>query len=816
MSPTPAAAAPQGGEPSGSQAIRRDWLDVTVRLATSWVGLFTAYVAALILGLTKFRELTAGLQQAGLPPWSGIALIAAFPILALVFSTIPSVIDQRRIKRRSEIKVDVGARPYFTLRPRDTEEGFERADQAHESVLRWIRNSKAPVLYLTGVSGSGKSSLLTAWVIPKLRSDGHVVITVRGYEQFFDRIKEKVLEPNLIWAQPSVKNADLTNLLERACQRLGDRRLIVTVDQFEEFLILKNDEQQKACQQFLSGIHIDGLTFLLVYRPEYEPLIQDQAWAAMQLDTNRKMIAAFTENAAVEFLRKSGLTVNPDLTQAILHEAAEIEQGTAGLIRPVTINLCGLVLSRFSGGLPSRFRGGIIRGFLRDSLRLPEVRDVAQKIIPNLITDNLTKRPCTIAQMAQAAQLAPFVVRACMLRLGESDCAIVRPLDEQQETWEISHDFLVPLLDALVIRRTASIWRRTRPWMPWAAAVALAVIAFALPLVKPDPRVALSKQGWKISEPEGVLTLERNDDIPPASVSVLRGLPSPYSLAIFGGDVTDVSALRDLKSLTSLYLRDTKVADVSALKGLKSLTSLYLDGTDVTDVSALRDLKSLTSLYLRDTKVADVSALKDLKSLTDLDLSSTKVADVSALKDLKSLTDLDLSSTKVADVSALKDLKSLTDLGLISTKVADVSALKDLKSLTNLRLGGTRVADVSALKDLKSLTILGLSGTRVADVSALKDLKSLTDLGLSRTKVVDVSALKDLKNLTSLDLSATNVADVSPLKDLQSLTSLDLSGTNVKDISVLKDLKSLTSLSLRSTNVKDVSSLKQSGILIYR
>jgi len=31
----------------------RDWIDVTVRLATSWVGLFTAYVVALLLALTK-------------------------------------------------------------------------------------------------------------------------------------------------------------------------------------------------------------------------------------------------------------------------------------------------------------------------------------------------------------------------------------------------------------------------------------------------------------------------------------------------------------------------------------------------------------------------------------------------------------------------------------------------------------------------------------------------------------------------------------------------------------------------------------------
>ena len=115
-----------------SSASGRDWVDVTVRLATSWAGLFTAYVAALILGLTKYKELTAAFQQFGLPPWSGIVLIAAFPVCALVFSTILSVVDQKRIRRRSQIKVDIGDRPYFTLRPRETEENI-RASRSGSS-----------------------------------------------------------------------------------------------------------------------------------------------------------------------------------------------------------------------------------------------------------------------------------------------------------------------------------------------------------------------------------------------------------------------------------------------------------------------------------------------------------------------------------------------------------------------------------------------------------------------------------------------------------------------------------------------------------
>src|SRR5579864_6622753 len=584
----------------------------TVRLATSWVGFFTAYVVALILALTKFKELTKGFNDMGIPPWIGVALIAAFPLLALVFSTIPTFIEQRRIKRYSEITgfIQTG---YFTLRPRENEESFERADNAHQEILHWIANSEEPVLYLTGASGTGKSSLLSAWAIPKLRRENHVVIQLRGYEDdLLARIKDKLLEPGVIWDRAPDKTDDLRSLLNRATQRLGERRLFIVVDQFEEFLILKDENRHSGFRQFLAEKPTSGLVFLLVYRPEYEGFIEEQPRPKLQLETNRRVIRAFTENAALNFMDQSRLKVSPDLMRAVLREASEIEQ-TTGLIRPVTINLCGLVLSRFSSGLPRRFRGGLIRGFLRESLSLPEVRDVAEKIIPQFISDSVTKRPRTLTDLGRATALAPSAVRACLRRLGESDRAIVRPLDQQQETWEISHDFLVPLLYAIVARRTVSLWRRFRPWLPWTATAVMAIAAVAVPLMtRQNPRAILITQGWTVREDRGVLQVQRQDNIPPASMSILRGLHPPLSLTLDGPNVTDLSALRELKNLRVLYLTGTKVTDVSALREMKNLTRLNLSDTNVTDISALRELKSLTQLILSNTKVTN-EALRALK-----------------------------------------------------------------------------------------------------------------------------------------------------------------------------------------------------------
>lgn len=192
----------------------------------------------------------------------------------------------------------------------------------------------------------------------------------------------------------------------------------------------------------------------------------------------------------------------------------------------------------------------------------------------------------------QATQLPLSAVRACLRRLGESDRVIVRPLDQQQETWEISHDFLVSLLDSIVARRTVSMWRRFRPWLPWTTTAIMGIAAVAISLMThQNPTELLRKQGWKVSENQGVIVVERDGPIPPESLPILRG--SPFRLVLRDPEVSDVTALKELKSLTALDLSGTKVGDVTALKELKSLTALDLSNTPVTDVTALKELKSL-------------------------------------------------------------------------------------------------------------------------------------------------------------------------------------------------------------------------------
>lgn len=238
---------------------------------------------------------------------------------------------------------------------------------------------------------------------------------------------------------------------------------------------------------------------------------------------------------------QAGVQVRDDILRDVLHEAAETE-GTKGIIRPVTINLCGLVLQRFASGLPRGFRpGSLIRGFLRESVLLPSIRDIAPVLVPHLITSYATKRPRTVAELASDTASDPAAVRGCLRVLGHSDSAIVRPLDEEQQTWEISHDFLVPLLDSIVARWRMLFWRRLRSWLPWIAATATVVAMLVAANWRPDPIAELTKLGWTGHQTDKGLELYLEGPPPQQTLKALQRTSQPLQVTI--GKVDNIADL---------------------------------------------------------------------------------------------------------------------------------------------------------------------------------------------------------------------------------------------------------------------------------
>src|SRR5262249_17020018 len=92
----------------------------------------------------------------------------------------------RRILKALAVKSGIEQTGYFRIGPyQDTIEDrtkFSRPDRAEAKVLQCINKSSQVPLYLTGDSGCGKSSLLNAFVLPKLREHGWTVVEARAWQ----------------------------------------------------------------------------------------------------------------------------------------------------------------------------------------------------------------------------------------------------------------------------------------------------------------------------------------------------------------------------------------------------------------------------------------------------------------------------------------------------------------------------------------------------------------------------------------------------------------------------------------------------------
>jgi hypothetical protein len=108
------------------------------------------------------------------------------PVIVFPWKTVPRLIEWRH--KRSFIKGSqkdattstsfVSAASYFLIGPYGEERcgKYARADGMHITVLDWLHER---ILILTGSSGTGKSSLLNAFVIPALR-ESKPQATVQG------------------------------------------------------------------------------------------------------------------------------------------------------------------------------------------------------------------------------------------------------------------------------------------------------------------------------------------------------------------------------------------------------------------------------------------------------------------------------------------------------------------------------------------------------------------------------------------------------------------------------------------------------------
>ena len=217
-------------------------------------------------------------------------------------------------------------------------------------------------------------------------------------------------------------------------------------------------------------------------------------------DANWFNLNALSRGEARELLDQR-LKLHEREREKVLDEASEVDD-LPGLVRPITLNMLGLVLQRARGGaLAGTAPGRLIQNYLRSAMAQPGIDDLAPRLLEPMITDKGTKRPVDEPKLVEATGAEPRLVRKALLLLAEE--GVVRELEPERHVWEISHDFVARQLGQIIPRLRPSRLRRLQTTLAPVALLAWLVLLPVLALAGPElmeryARNALADEGVRI------------------------------------------------------------------------------------------------------------------------------------------------------------------------------------------------------------------------------------------------------------------------------------------------------------------------------
>ena len=385
--------------------------------------------------------------------------------------------------------------PYQGLIPYEADDALFFFGREKETRLIAANLFAAPLTLLYGASGVGKSSILRAGVINHLRArDDVLVVEFHTWQtEPLGDLQAAIAEAVASANGQGVPPADSTSLAEylAACAARLDRRLMVILDQFEEYFLYHPQDdafaqefptavmQADAPVSFLIAIREDALAKLDRFEGRI-PILFDNYLRIEHLD--RKAARAAIAEPIKQYNRLHAqdaeqISIEPKLVEAVLEqvETGQVILGEAGrgvvkgqaIEAQIETPYLQLVMTRLwdeemrAGSHILRLEtmdrlGGaerIVRTHLDAvmSTLLPDEQEIAASVFHYLVTPSGTKIAHTVSDLAEYAQLPQMQLSPVLEKLCRGDVRILRPVapPPDQPTklrYEIFHDVLAPAI----------------------------------------------------------------------------------------------------------------------------------------------------------------------------------------------------------------------------------------------------------------------------------------------------------------------------------------------------------------------------------
>jgi hypothetical protein len=446
-----------------------------------------------------------------------------------------------------------------------------------------MRDTQKPILFLSGASGAGKTSVLEAYVLPILKEMGWHVIELRA-------------AANLV---PDFDKAIA------AARRRGNRLLLV-FDQFEEFVIQNELARREEHRQFVLSVRkvrdaqTPGVQLLFAFRTEYQSAVEALELDVLSSRSTWIEVAPFSRSAARQFMESAPERPSLELIERLLNGIDALEE-TPGLYRPITLNMMGLMFQRFD----REFRGNpnkLIQEYLEGAIRRGVIQAVAPRVVAEMITPAGTKRTQTVDGIASATALRRADVIACLNQLSSK--GLVRRIGDASDLWELSHDFIARQFAILLPNLRPPRWRQVYDYGTAILFVlVLAGAVFGVPIYlerRAMDRLADLYVSVSGSGSDRTATFCRNENAAEADRSSL-----PY-FCVYGSP-------------------DARLMEAAPLLRQLKIPKIDLASTGTSDLSPLRNLKDVTVVIATDDEIQSLEPLFDMPALKELDISDSHV-----------------------------------------------------------------------------------------------------------------------------------------------------------------------------------------------
>ncbi|HSR53087.1 MAG TPA: protein kinase [Acidobacteriota bacterium] len=458
--PPPAAAAELVVSPSPSvsaKANRTGWVEGL--LHKSWKRSLPAALAAAAL---------AGLATSALHYWllgpgggwvlSGLAVAALGLALGLRYRRsrpTPPVLDGSTAFR--------GLVPFLEA---DRERFFGRATDV-EAIMPLLLDAEFRFGVLHGESGAGKTSLLRAGLMPRLRELGFLPLLTRSYR---NPIRSILAQLSKIAGGAADQSAPAIEQMRRAARSLGTD-LVVICDQFEEFFIHRSPEQGRPFLDLVGECyHCSDLPvrFLFSIRNDFLHRIAsafDGRIPEPLISSRRYHLRPFAVKEAAEVILASaspaGLGLSSDFCRRVAADLARHDQ-----VMPSELQIVGTQLQsrRITTIQEYRRTGGkepLLWSYLEEVIQACPDREAALQVLRSLISDDDTRRTITQSEIARRTRLAHPAVSEALRILTAS--RLVRELqDDQPWRYELMHEYLIARIHVLTGRTQDAVVRANR------------------------------------------------------------------------------------------------------------------------------------------------------------------------------------------------------------------------------------------------------------------------------------------------------------------------------------------------------------------